>query len=329
MHTQTGYEHMTTDAGAERERTISPEEAFSVLGDETRLKILRTLGEAGEPLAFSALYDRVEYDDTANFNYHLKKLVGQFVRETDEGYTLRRAGSRIIEAVLAGVVTHDPVLDRVAVDMSCPLCGGSLEVSYREESLVGHCSECSGTRSGVTVPPHWPADPSDDVVGHLRLPPAGIRGRTPTELLDAAEIWSAIQGRALAREVCPRCSASVDESVRVCDDHRVEDGRCESCGQRFRVSIHRACTNCIVEGESPFGQHLLANTDVMGFMIDHGIDPLAPRGFHLAAIEETVLSIDPFEARFTFTADGDAITLTVDDALSVVDVTRTRASETA
>lgn len=327
MYAQMVCEHMSIDTGSERERTISPEEAFSVLGDETRLKILRTLGEAGEPLAFSELYDRVEYDDTANFNYHLMKLVGHFVRQTDEGYTLRRAGSRIIESVLSGAVTDDPILDRVPVDTPCPICGGSMEVSYREESLVGHCSECKGTRSGETVPPHWPADPSEDIVGHLRLPPAGIHGRTPSELVDPAEIWSAIQGRALARGVCPRCSASVDESVRVCDDHSVEDGRCESCGQRFRVSIHRACTNCIVEGTSPFGQHLLANTDVMGFMIKNDIDPLAPRGFHLAALEETVLSTDPFEARFTLTADGDTITLTVDDDLSVTDVTRTQDSE--
>jgi DNA-binding transcriptional ArsR family regulator len=320
---------MATNTEAERERTISPEEAFSVLGDETRLQILRTLGEADGPLAFSELYERIEYDDTANFNYHLTKLVGHFVRETDEGYTLRRAGSRIVEAVLSGAVTDNPTLDRVPVDMPCPLCGGSMEISYREGSIIGYCQECGGTRGGSNVPRSWPTESTDDIVGQLRLPPAGLQGRTPTELLEAAEIWSAIQGRAVARGVCHSCSAPIKEGVRVCDDHDSSDGRCEACDQRFRVTVHRSCTNCILEWESPFGQHLLADTDVMGFMIDHGIDPLAPGGFHLAALDETILSTDPFEARFTFTTDGDAIALTVDDDLSVVDVTRTGASETA
>jgi len=181
MFAKTVCEHMTFNGVAKKERTTAPEEAFPVLGDETRLQILRTLGEADTPLVFSELYDRVEYDGTANFNYHLTKLAGLFVRETDEGYTLRRAESRIVEAVLSGAVTDDPVLDRAPVDMPCPMCGGSMEVSYREESIVGHCSECSGTRSGASVPPHWPVDPSDDIVGHLRLPPAGIHERTPTE----------------------------------------------------------------------------------------------------------------------------------------------------
>jgi hypothetical protein len=39
--------------------------------------------------------------------------------------------------------------------------------------------------------------------------------------------------------------------------------------------------------------------------------------------EEDVISVDPFEARFTFTIDGDAITLTVDEDLTVTAVHRT------
>jgi hypothetical protein len=62
-------------------------------------------------------------------------------------------------------------------------------------------------------------------------------------------------------------------------------------------------------------------------MTDHAIDPLAVYEFHLSALAETVLSVDPFEAQFTFAADGDAITLTIGDDLSVTDVTRHDASE--
>jgi len=50
------------------------------------------------------------------------------------------------------------------------------------------------------------------------------------------------------------------------------------------------------------------------------IDPIAPDAFHLSAIEETILSTDPFEARFTLTVDDEELALTVGDDLSVVDV---------
>ena len=65
----------------------------------------------------------------------------------------------------------------------------------------------------------------------------------------------------------------------------------------------------------------------MKFLIEHGIDPIAPEAFHLSSLDERILSTDPFKARFTFTADGDALTLTVDDDLVVVDVTEDAASD--
>lgn len=76
---------MPTDTRSEESAALSPDEAFAVLGDETRLQILQTLGEADKPLAFSALFDRIEYDDSSNFGYHLDKLVGvtQDLENTD------------------------------------------------------------------------------------------------------------------------------------------------------------------------------------------------------------------------------------------------------
>ena len=50
-------------------------------------------------------------------------------------------------------------------------------------------------------------------------------------------------------------------------------------------------------------------------MTEHGIDPFASDAFHLRACEEEILSTAPLEAQYTFTADGDAITLTVDGDL--------------
>jgi hypothetical protein len=301
-------------------RTMSPEEAFSVVGDETRLQILQALGEAEEPLTFSELYRRVDYDDTANFNYHLGKLEGHFVRKTDEGYSLRHAGGRIVEAILSGTVTEDPVMERTPVETPCFLCGGQMEVGYREERVFGYCTECGGTRGEESSTVGESPGSADDIVGGVTLPPAGVHDRTPSELLRAAEVWSVSKSQALARDVCPRCTAPITRSVHVCEDHDASDGRCEACDQQFAVTSRVDCTNCIVGGESVFTGYLLGNTDLMAFMIEHGIDPIHPEAFHLTGFEETVHSVDPFEGEFTFRVDGDAITLTVDDDLDVVDV---------
>lgn len=306
---------------------LSPDEAFAILGDETRLQILRVLGETEGPLTFSELYSRTDYDRTPNFNYHLMKLVDHFVEKTDEGYVLRRTGRRVVEAVLSGAVTDAPVVKRTPVDTPCFLCGGQMEVSYREERLAIYCTDCGGTRSESSDTVDGPTEAAGDIIGGVGLPPAGVHGRTPTELLRAAEIWSVAHGQATTRSVCPRCSAPIDRTVRVCEDHDATDGRCDACGQRFAVTTAVNCTNCIFDGESVFTSYLLGTTEVMAFLLDHGIDPIQPEAFHLSEYEETVLSVDPFEARFTFTADNETLTLTIDDDLSVNSAKRREASD--
>jgi len=74
---------MTTDDTAAS--GVSPDEAFALVADETRLGILRTLNQADRPLAFSTLFERSEYDTRSNFSYHLDKLEGHFLSRTDGG----------------------------------------------------------------------------------------------------------------------------------------------------------------------------------------------------------------------------------------------------
>lgn len=58
---------------------LSPDEAFAVLGNETRMEILQSLGEAERPLVFSELREAVEIDDPGQVNYHLNQLKRHFV----------------------------------------------------------------------------------------------------------------------------------------------------------------------------------------------------------------------------------------------------------
>jgi len=128
-------------------------EAFELLGNETRLAILLVLWEAYDPTAndnavsFSELYDRVEYDTTANFSYHLDKLEGHFVRKTDDGYVLRRGGRNIVQAIIAGTGLEDPTFEPTEIDASCEICGAPTAVTYEHERAYQICTECEGRSS--------------------------------------------------------------------------------------------------------------------------------------------------------------------------------------
>lgn len=82
-----------------------PEAVFTLVSDENRIDILRALWGSDEPLAFSDLQDATDIRDSGQFNYHLDKLTGHFVRKTDDEYVLRQAGNRVVEAVLSGAMT--------------------------------------------------------------------------------------------------------------------------------------------------------------------------------------------------------------------------------
>lgn len=311
---------MTSDKGSEGSTMLSPEEAFAVLGNEARLEILQTLGEADEPLAYSDLFERMDYDDSANFSYHLDKLVSHFVGKTDKGYTLHRTGERVMEAVLSGAVTTDPVRELTETDRPCPFCSAPIEVGYQHERVTMHCPECPGLSRHADAEDGRFSESGN--LGIRPLPPAGVEGRTATEMHQASEIWTAINMQAIGRDVCPRCSGTLVRSVHVCEAHDASEGTCEQCGLRFGAMASATCTNCIFDMEAPVAGHLAVYPEVMAFMIEHGIDPVAPEGFlPFAAVEETILSPHPFKARYTFTADDDALTLTVDADLSVVNAT--------
>jgi len=74
------------DESSHESRTITdPESAFMVLSHDLRLEILLALWDAsGFSLSFSELRKAVDERDSGGFNYHLSKLLGHFVAETDD-----------------------------------------------------------------------------------------------------------------------------------------------------------------------------------------------------------------------------------------------------
>lgn len=313
--------------GADDSTMLSPEEAFAVLGDEARLGILRALGEADEPLPYSELFEQIHYDDSSNFSYHLDRLVGHFVAKTEAGYVLRRPGERVMEAVLSGAVTTDPVRELTGTDHPCPFCGADIQVGYEHERVTIHCPECSGLFGRDET-----ADGRFSEQGNLGirpLPPAGVRGRTGAELHRVSEIWASTAMQAITRGVCPRCSGAIEHAVEVCEGHDRTGGLCPRCDRRLAAVAEAVCRDCIFEMAAPVAGHLAVHPEVMAFMVDHGIDPVAPEGvLPFAAVDERVTSHQPFEAQYTYAVADETVSLTVDDELTILEVTRSVRDDT-
>jgi len=307
---------------------FSPDEAFALVADETRLEILRTLSKTDEPPSFSTLFKESEYGDSSNFSYHLDKLEGHFVSRTDEGYALRQAGRRVVEAVIAGTMTDDPMVDRSPTELPCPFCSAPIEVSYRQERVEMYCSECPGALRHEDPREQLATD--DDMFGHIgnmSLPPAGVHGRTPTEMLQAAQAWKHLDVMADSAGFCSRCSGIIEHSVTVCKDHDGTEGICDHCDRRYAVLFEAECATCHYHKRGIAPMCLLAKTELLSFLTDHGGNPLIPDTFDVepgavANYEEEVLSVDPFKAEFTFTIDDDVLTLTIDENISIINVGR-------
>lgn len=318
---------MTTEEVESNVDGPSSEEAFAVLGNETRIRILRTLGVTAESLSFSELRERVGVSHSGQFHYHLDELVGHFVRKTDAGYALSRAGERVVTAVLSGMVTDDPVVERVRAGHACQLCGAPIEIQYAAERVEAFCTECSGM---------WGREREGErgYLGARLLPPAGVRGRTPDSLYRVAWTWTMLEILAMSCDICPRCSATLEPSVRVCENHETTDGVCPACDRRYAGNVRFRCRNCLFEMSGTVPVALAATTELLDLFLSHGLNPVFPESIATVQrvysdFDEEILSPDPFAARFTFLVDDETLTLTVDDDLAVVEATEGTVTETA
>lgn len=296
---------------------ISPEQAFALLANDTRLEILRTLWTEETPIPFTRLRERVEYTDSGNFNYHLNQLAAHFVRKTSDGYELRYAGKEVVRAVLSGALTEDTTIESFVVRGPCGICGAPVELKYRHELLTVRCTECDGVRMD-TFP--------RGTLGVYELPAVGLRNRSPEEVFPAAFVWFVSSVTSLVEGVCPRCTGKADPSISICRDHTVREGRvCEACESVFSVWAACDCRACGFEQVVPAQTHLIHHPAVVSFYYERGVEinriwELIEQAHYLFEWEAMVLSEDPLELRYTIPFDDDELRVTVDGTLSVVDV---------
>lgn len=309
-------------------------DAFGQSNNEIRLAILLALWEAYDPyggddaVPFSELYDRVDVRDSGKFNYHLDKLVGHFVEETDAGYQLRNAGLTIVQAVITGAGLGDTTLSPTELDVSCQYCGATVEMSYGDERLTVVCMECDG-KFGPDFREGIPAGSLES----WYFNPAGLTDRTPGEIYVASKIdtlgslWSSIRG------VCPQCSGAIDESVCICETHETASRRvCPNCGTKDEVRVRYVCSVCKYSGSYPVHTAVHNHPAIVAFCHEHDIelsfdvdDPKSGEQLerHLQLERDhSLVSADPLRIRVTVPADDETLQLTLDGNLDVIEKSR-------
>lgn len=311
---------------------ISPDEAFAILGNETRLDILRVLWSASVPgagtdptiLSYSDLLRGVELADSGKFNYHLSKLVPHFVAQTDGGYRLTRAGKRIARTVVA-VSDGEAAGFPCDLDVDCPFCGGRVTATYHDQQLVVRCNECGG-KHGHDAP--------DGTLSIMGFPAAGLTDRTPEEVLERGLYKCMLDVAYMMHGVCRECAGRIATSVSVCDDHETaDDPICRTCETPYEVWAEQRCERCGLAKRLPVELFVMGLAPVIGFFYDHGVDVLEPSYEEINACVNTLYTVsvadDPFRIHVTIEAEGEELILRLDDTLTVVDVARRRSEVTS
>jgi hypothetical protein len=283
-----------------------PEAVFSLLSDDNRIAILRALWYSDEPLTFSELHDAVDITDSGQFNYHLDKLVGQFVAKSDDRYTLTAAGARVNGAIDAGSYTTSGSMEPMALEAACPTCGGNRTLGYEDEVARVECDSC-------------------DVAAEFTVPPSAFvnceRGEIPTV---AGQYLRTIAER-LANGFCWQCDGPVEQ--RVCrlseaamwEESYSDDGGIDSDLSDTPV-VEYECLQCGMKPTAGLTFALVSAPAVVSFYHDRGVDIRDQSFWQFATFsDEQVRSDDPFRASATFTVDGDQLTVVVDDNLAVVE----------
>jgi hypothetical protein len=295
--------------------SLPPEEAFLLLADETRARIVQELGAAWSTdwpgvVSYAELMERVGVDDSGRFNYHLSKLVGRFVSDREEGYKLNFPGLRVYRGIIAGTFTSDVTIDAFRVDSTCFECGSRLEGRYSDTLATVTCPEC------------------DVRYGEYPLPPRGATSRTPEELLVAADQRSRHHQSQFIRGVCPWCGSEPETRIETPETSDLASW----ASTPYVVQIVHQCADCGGLAGHSVGKRLLVQPAVVAFYYDHGIDLSTVPSWELELVVTdrftAVESREPWRISVAVPLDGEALRVELDDSLAVVDVMRDSATST-
>lgn len=289
--------------------TSTAADAFALLGDPTRLEIVRALGESGpfDPLPFSTLKQRVGVADSGRFSYHLDRLVDGVVEQTDDGYKLRMPGVLVYQLMEAGVAAtgHDPI-GPLDTGIGCRHdCGGTYEASYIDFRFSLACPSCGHD------PVSYPVDP-----GSFR------RDGLPESLLDAADDRLKRDAFTMRLGRCPYCAGPVEGSL----GSETADSAAEVCAAGLpaegRAPTHRwTCTRCQWVFDARSGGVALVDPRIAGAFADAGIDTLSVAPWsERYEWSERLVSDDPVRIELSMRIDDVALTAVFGERFEVVEL---------
>lgn len=265
-------------------------DAFAILGNETRLSILRTLWMLpGGTGTFSELHHAVGMRDSGQFNYHLGRLVDRFVVKDDEGYRLTGAGMKVLGAVVQGAYSSSTRIPPYAFDETCIRCDATLLASYEDEQMAVLCPRCP------------------DIRFDSYLPPTIVDDHDRADLPKVFDRWVRVFIDTVRRGFCPNCGSHIDPTLRT----NIED---------IGVGISYACDRCPQAPLLSPGMFLAGEPEVVSFFHRHGIDlsarPVWQTEF-LTLPTGSVVSETPLVVERRIRAGDEVLVATLDGSLAV------------
>lgn len=292
---------MTSDSGDEA-GDPPPEDAFALVGNEIRAKILRSFGdirveERSMPtLTFSEIRDRTDLDiDSGQFNYHLQQLVGHYLERRDEGYRMRPEGRILYQTLRAG--TFDPHDQRATIDagFDCYYCETEVQATFGEGTARIECPDC------------------EYLYDIAAIPPGGFDDGEP--VFSRVSEYNHQQHLSFARGICPTCGNSVTTDILEPSDVPFPGAK------RHEIYVYRSCDHCGSQMYLSIGEALLSDPGLISFAFEHGVDVLSTPLWELefAATDRnvSVVSREPWTFVLEIPMEDETLELVVDETISV------------
>lgn len=268
----------------------APSEAFGVLSDGTRIVIVEALA-AESGLSFAELRRRVGVRDAGQFNYHLSKLRDRFVTKRDGKYYPRYAALRAVGAIRAGTYTGRREAETADAEEACLFCEASMTVTYEDGRLFWEC-------------------PDHGKVSRTFVPPGVASERTFAELVSYANAGVQRDVERIVDGNCPICSGSLSS-----DPPERTEGI---------LQVTLPCRDCWNTVRLPVAASVVRHPAVVSLYYDYGVDvrreTLLLFDFVRDPESATVTSEDPLRMRVAVELGDDALALTLDGDLNVLEV---------
>lgn len=274
-----------------------PGVVFGLLSNDLRVEIVQALGEAREPLSFSALREVVGERDSGKFNYHLRKLAGTFVTQDEEGYRLTIAGDRVYGAILSGAYTANASIPPFEFDGPCPACGHAVLVAeYADETAKLYCPNCTEWRN------------------EFPFPPGTLDQFDRRELPFAFDRWMRATAMKFFQGFCGNCGGRVAATL-----ERSPPGAPTPVRARFE------CGRCGDELRASPALPVFYRPTTVSFFDRGGVDVLHDPSWRYYEEDDDltveVASDDPLTVRVSAVVDGAELVATIGPEVTIEDVT--------